>query len=74
MINIAKIKYALRCPGCEQEIEISIQEIADQAELSCKHCSQRLKVVDEGGHTKKGITKVNRILKNLDDQLAKLCA
>jgi len=73
MMNIAELTYEIPCPSCRHQIAVSMQEIANQSVLDCTDCHQRIRVVDEDGATKKGIRSVNRILKNLDNQLAKLC-
>jgi transcription elongation factor Elf1 len=68
MIDISKQKVKIDCPACNSEIEVTMQQVADEMTLVC-HCGQKIKLQDKDNSAKNGIKNFNKTFDDLNKTL-----
>ena len=69
MLDIAQTKVDIPCPnpGCNEQIKISLKQVEQQDLIICPKCKEEIKLIDQGGETKKGIKEITKSLKKLSN-------
>ncbi len=71
MIDISKQSVKIDCSECKRSISVTIKQVADEVLVKCS-CGQGIQLLDSKGTNKKGIRKVNKSLKDLENAFKKL--
>ena len=69
MIDIGKEKIKINCPDCNRLLTVTLKQVANQTTISCTGCGNRVKLVDDKGSTRKGVTEINRSFQKLERTL-----
>lgn len=69
MIDFAKQEINGTCPKCSASFRATIGQVSRQETITCRSCSQRIKLVDSNGSSKKGIRDINNAFDSLERTL-----
>lgn len=59
MVDFKKLRFSIECPNCGIPMSTSVFDTAMEHNLICQKCNTTLKVHDEGGSLKNGLTNLD---------------
>ena len=59
MVDFKKLRFSVECPNCGIPMSTTVFEAAMEHSLTCRSCHTTLKVRDEGGSLKNGLTNLD---------------
>ncbi len=64
MIDFSKQKFNIICSDCNQQVEVTIQQVADEEIIECR-CGKIIKLQDKDNSAKEAIGKLNQAFDDL---------
>lgn len=72
MIDIGKRKISLKCPSCDFNNHVTLDDVSKGKSIICNGCLKTIKLVDNEGSTKKFIKTIKQTTNDLSNNLRKL--
>jgi len=70
MYDLSRQEINITC-DCSRKIRVTMGQVSSQATVSCS-CGKKIKLVDKGRATARGIREVNRGVRDLEGTLKKI--
>lgn len=68
MINFSKQKMEIKCPECNSNVKITLQQVSNESTVICPR-GHKIQLQDKKGSLKKGIRDMNKSMKDFERTL-----
>ena len=71
MINIGNKTIEVKCPKCQRNIMVTLDQVANESTVPCT-CGAQIALKDNNGNAKKTVSNINKSLNDLQTTLRSL--
>ncbi len=72
MIDMSKYTFESNCPSCSGKFTATLGQVSNQETITCQHCNQKIKLVDNNRSTSKGVKDINHAFDKLNQTIKKI--
>ncbi|PTS95663.1 hypothetical protein DBR11_21020 [Pedobacter sp. HMWF019] len=72
MFDLGKQNIDIKCPSCGSRNTVTLSQVANQAAVKCRGCSQNINLKDKDGSARRGIKELNDSIKDLENVFKKI--